>query len=207
MRTSPTVTHTTRTFGANSSPSVWVRLISPAFAAPVRGGARRRPDPAHARDVDDHAPVVLILHDGVRPLREHERRDEIQRHDRGGEARRHRRRVRRRGTAGVVHEHIQTPEALGREPYDGVDLIGLAHVRGDERRRVVADARQCVGLMATADDDVRPRVEEPLGDAASDTATPAGHDDRLAGVVERVPRRVVAHAVTVPDPVPIRSRS
>ena len=77
---------------------------------------------------------------------------------------------------GVVDEHVERAEALDGRRDHRVDLVGFAHVGGDEEPAV----GQVFGLVAAADRDVRAGVGEALRDAPPDAATPAG-DEHDAG--------------------------
>jgi hypothetical protein len=150
----------------------------------VGGGSGRGTQTAHAGDVDDRAPVVLLLHDGVGLLGEVERRDEIQSDDRFGEAGRSRRRVRRRRTARVVDEHVEATEALAGEGHDPLDLVRLAHVGLHELGRLARHLRRLLGLVPAADQHPCARLQEAGRDAAPDAPRAAGHDHHASRHVE-----------------------
>ncbi len=169
------------------------QVDEPCLRRAVDRCVRRGTQAAHARDVHDHPTLGLVLHHRECPLREDERRDQVQRDDRGRELRRHGGGVRRRGPPRVVHQDVQTTEALPRERHHGINLVGIPNVRRDKHRAAITRSRERVRLVATADDNVGSGGEEPLGDPATDTATPTGDDHHSTGEIETVMRSFVGH--------------
>ena len=140
----------TRTFGAHSTARVWVRLTSPAFAAPYAAvpGEGRRPlsEPTVTIAPPSSWPCMTRLA-AVATL---ERGQQVEGHDRGRELGRRRGRFGLRRAADVGHGDVE-PAVVADDGGDQlVHLVGLPHVRGEE----AGAGGQLVGLVASADGDL-----------------------------------------------------
>ena len=80
--------------------------------------------------------------------------------------------------AGVVHEHVDKPEAAG-VLHEGADGGGVGNIAGDGDRVGAEALRRLVeGLLAArADDDARARAHERLRDGVANPAR-AARDER-----------------------------
>ena len=163
----PTVTALTRTFGAHSIAVVMREVHQPGLRRPVRRRHGRRPDAAHAADVDDRTAVAL-LHPVVGALRAEDRREQVEGDDPFGEPRRRRGGVGGRRTAGVVHEHVEAAEPFD-DRVDGRPRRFAVTQVGGEERPVVGEV---VDLLAGADRDGGAGVGEALRDAAAHSRVP-----------------------------------
>ena len=87
----------------------------------------------------------------------------------------------RERVGGVVHEDVDTAEALHRRVDQPVELIELARVGRDSERFAAGrldlrDGRVAGGLLAARDDHLRARQRIGVSDCAADTPRAPGHD-------------------------------
>ena len=179
MATRPPDTQFTRTFGAHSTARLWVRLISPALAAPyaaVPGEGRR---PLTLVTLTMAPPLSCCLHHAVGRLRHVERREQVEADDRLAEAWRRVGGLRAGRAARVVHGDVEAT-VLG----DDARPRARRPARGRARRSTRNSCPPARRLVAAAHHHGRARLGQPVGDARADALGAAGDERHLAAEVD-----------------------
>ena len=150
-------------------------MMQPGLGGGVRGRSRRRPPAADAADHGDDAAGLLLLHDGIRPLRDVQRRQQVEIKHLRAEGRARGRGRPGRTAAGVVDHAVEPTESFDR----GVDQrecrLRVTNVSHKEGRLAPVDARQRLRLVPGAHHDVGTCGQERTGDPQPDAAHAAGH--------------------------------
>jgi hypothetical protein len=156
----------------------------PGLGRAVSGGAWRGAQRTDAADEDDATALRLCLHQPVGVLGDVERRDEIQTDDAFMKPRRGRGRVASRAAAGVVDDHVETPEVA----LDGVEQslqgVVVTHIGGNEGCALCAQRRRLFRLASGTDDHPCVRGQEPQRDTGADALGTTGYQHHLAAVIK-----------------------
>ena len=96
----------------------------------------------------------------------------------------------RQRVRGVVHDDVDTAEAVDRALHEIVQRIEVSGVRRDTQRVAAHRAQMRLGFgtrvgLAARDDDLGPRAHEPFGDRAADASGPAGDDRDASAQIEQ----------------------
>ena len=169
MSSSPGLTQFTRTFGAHSTARDAVEVDEPRLAAPYADAPAKAAGPTLAtltmQPPSSWSAITLCAdwahQNGARRL------SPTMASTKRGDTSAAGTRVSPR----VVHQHVEAPELLHRLGHNALGVGRLAHVRVHEDRAVD------LGVVATARDDVGPRIEEAGDDPRPDPSRPSGHDD------------------------------